>query len=163
VSKLEQIQYLYAYNEWASNKLLDATSGITDEELNATETASWGKLITVFAHVAGAQVVWLHRWTEGQNPRPFVDVQGMDTMVEVRGLFERSHKDLRDYIAALSEEQVNASIPYKDSEGNLNERSLWMMMTHVVNHGTYHRGEIAAALTAMGHSPGNLDMTVFSR
>jgi uncharacterized damage-inducible protein DinB len=40
---------------------------------------------------------------------------------------------------------------------------LWQMMFHVVNHGTQHRSEIAAMLTAFDHSPGALDMTAFLR
>ena len=163
MSKLEQIQYLYAYNEWASNKLLDAVNGVSDEALNATPTSSWGSIVTDFAHIAGAQVVWLHRWREGQNPASVVDEQQVETMAEVRDLFERSHADLHGYVDSLTDGQVNAAAPYKDSAGNSNKRPLWMMLTHVVNHGTYHRGEIAAALNVMGHSPGNLDMTVFSR
>ena len=50
-----------------------------------------------------------------------------------------------------------------DANGTPRERVLWHLLYHVVNHGSYHRGECAAALTALGRSPGELDFTIFLR
>jgi len=38
---------------------------------------------------------------------------------------------------------------------------LWQQVVHQVNHATYHRGEVAATLTQLGQSPGDLDLLIF--
>jgi uncharacterized damage-inducible protein DinB len=40
---------------------------------------------------------------------------------------------------------------------------VWQMLIHVLNHGTQHRAEAAALLTAEGRSPGELDLIDFAQ
>jgi uncharacterized damage-inducible protein DinB len=157
MSKLELIRDLYSYNEWANRRLLGTASLLTQEKLAAARSASWGNLLTDFAHIGAAQVAWLLRWQQGANPVSTVELQGADTLDRLRERMERSHADLQEYIAGLTDERLDTVLYYRDSRGNEAERPLWQLMVHVANHGTYHRGETAGALTDLGHSPGDLD------
>ena len=58
-----------------------------------------------------------------------------------------------EWISAMSDEDLA-----KLDEGV----PIWQLLAHVVNHGTQHRSEAAALLTAEGHSPGDLDMFDFA-
>jgi uncharacterized damage-inducible protein DinB len=68
---------------------------------------------------------------------------------------------MRAYLAGLSDIDMENHLRYTTDEGLQRDRILWHCLVHVVNHGTQHRSEAAALLTDFGHSPGDLDFTVF--
>ena len=52
-------------------------------------------------------------------------------------------------------------VEYKNTHGERWAYPLWQQVVHQVNHATQHRGEVAAALTELGHSPGDLDLLIY--
>lgn len=157
MSKLDIITHLYEYNEWATNRLFEASAAVPEGELTANRGASSGAILMAFAHLAAAETNWLGRWTTGRNTTPTQELQKMPNMETVRAAFHASHTGLREFVAALTEERLEVDLKTRDSSGHEISRPLWQMMAHVANHGTYHRGEIAAMLTDLGHSPGDID------
>ncbi len=153
---IEAIRNLYEYNEWANGRLLEAASKLSEEELAREMGASYGSVQGSLGHLAGAQIVWLARWSEGTNP-PLAQPQSLRGLAPVRSALERSHEGLRRFVASLSEADVERVVAYTDSRGVARERPLWQLIAHVVNHGTQHRSEAAMLLAALGSSPGDLD------
>ena len=68
---------------------------------------------------------------------------------------------MRAYLNPLSDEDMDSHLRYTASSGIQRDRIIWHCHIHLVNHGTQHRSEAAAILTDLGHSPGELDFTVF--
>jgi uncharacterized damage-inducible protein DinB len=158
MSKLELLRDFYDYNEWANRRLLKVATGLGDDNVVYSPGASLAGVVRTMAHVAAAQINWLERWQGGVNRVSAVELAAtMRSADDLRTAFGRSHTGLREYIASLTDADLDRPLTYKDSRGDANERPLWQLMTHVANHGTYHRGEVAAELTALGHSPGDLD------
>ncbi|MCH7483806.1 MAG: DinB family protein [Chloroflexi bacterium] len=158
MSKLDLITHLYEYNEWANDRLLGVASGLSEDELSAGRDASFDSILSSFAHVAAGQIVWLERWAGGENATPLLELQQMADTGTVRDSFLASHAGLREFVAGLTDERLEAPLDFRDSRGARYSRSLWQLMTYVANHGTFHRGEIAMMLTG-GHSPGDLDFS----
>lgn len=158
MSKLELIRHLYAYNEWANGHLLDVAAELDTGQLAGPQGASFESVLGNMAHLAAAQVNWLERWRTGVNTESTVEMgESWKTLADLRQGFAGSHAGLSAYVGKLSEADVEGDLTYRDSRGAETRLPLWQLMTHVANHGTYHRGEVAMALTALGHSPGDLD------
>lgn len=155
------IRAFYDYNEWANNRLLSTCGKLTPEQFSQPQGVSWGSIEANLAHIVAAQVNWMSRWRTGRNRQATTEVQAITGLDNIRREFDKSHAELREFIAGLSDDRLAQPLAYTDSRGNAYERVLWQLMLHVANHGTYHRGEIAMALTALGHNPGDLDYVYF--
>jgi uncharacterized damage-inducible protein DinB len=161
VSKLELVRGLYDYNEWANNHTLDAAGGLNEEEFSRKQGASFESMEGNLAHIVGAQIIWLQRWTGGANPKSVLEFQKLRGLPSIREEFEKSHAELRSFLASLTDEGLERMLPYRDSAGNPYERVMWQLMSHVVNHGTHHRAETAMAMGVLGKPMRELDYTYF--
>jgi uncharacterized damage-inducible protein DinB len=157
VSKLDIVRHLFEYNEWANNHLLSFAEALPEAELTAARGGSFPSMLETFGHLAAAQINWLERWTTGANRVSTLELQKMPDIGTVRAAFLASHMGLREFLSGLQEEELAAPRETRDSAGQPLVRPFWQMMTHVANHGTFHRGEVALMLTELGHSPGDID------
>ncbi len=156
MTALEQIRSLYEYNEWANDHVLEAAEGLSEKEFRQKQGASFDSVQGNLRHAAGAQIVWLGRWT-GERSEALALMGGDPSLDDIRRSYEISHDELRRFVGALGEEDLERTVHYRDSQGNKREGVLWKMMIHVVNHGTHHRAETAMAITALGQPPRQLD------
>ena len=161
MSKLDLIRALYDYNEWANHHVLEAASRLTEDEFSRKQGASFESVEGNLAHIVGAQVVWLSRWTSGSNPQAVAEFQTMRRLPAIRDLFASSHTGLHEFTSSLTEERLDEVLSYRDSAGNSHKRVMWQLMTHVANHGTHHRAETAMALGALGKPMRELDYVFF--
>ncbi len=161
MSKLELIRGLYEYNEWANNHVLEAASVLMEDEFSRNQGASFESIEGNLAHIMGAQVVWLDRWTRGSNTRPVLEFQKTRGLSAMREAFAKSHDGLRAFVSSLSDDRLDEILAYRDSAGRPHERVLWQLMAHVVNHGTHHRAETAMAMAALGKPMRELDYSFF--
>jgi len=161
MSKLEMVRGLYGYNEWADNHVLAAATRLTGEEFSHKQGASFESVEGNLAHIAGAQIIWLQRWTVGTNPKSIMETQSIRGLSAIQGMFAQSHDGLREFFKSLTEQRLAEALAYTDSRGNANERPMWQLMAHLANHGTHHRAETAMAMAAIGKPMRELDYVFF--
>lgn len=63
----------------------------------------------------------------------------------------------------LSDERLDEVVAYRTVAGVPQESAIWEMLRHVVNHGTYHRGQLATMLRQLGVAPPSTDLILFYR
>jgi uncharacterized damage-inducible protein DinB len=157
---IEYIRTLYDYSAWANRRILDTASPLTPEQLSASGNASYGSIHSTLVHTMSAQWIWLARW-KGTSPRAMLDPHTYPGLAAIRARWEEIETDTQAFTAALTESDLSRTITYTNTRGERWTYVLWQMMVHQANHATQHRSEIAALLTAFGHSPGDLDFLVY--
>jgi len=158
---LAMMRTLCEYNEWANNRVLEATAGLSDDEMMRPLGVSHGSLGMDLLHQLGGQVGWLSTWQGGAPHISLPSAEGASFLENLVGWFRRSDAAIREFIDSLPERELGQPRTDRMPGGRERTMMLWDMMAHVVNHGTQHRSEAAMALTALGRSPGDLDFLDF--
>ena len=159
---LPDIFLLYEYNDWATRRILTASAQVSPEQFMVPASHSFGSLRGTLVHTLDAEYSW-RMLLQHNTLETFREMKDEDfpTLEALEQRWMREHELMRAYLASLQEEGVSGIVRYTTPEGEKRERVRWHCLLHVVNHGTHHRSEAAAILTDFGHSPGDLDFTVF--
>lgn len=154
---------LYAYNRWANQRILHAAAGLSDAQFCTPQLAELGSVRQILVHVYGAEWIWRKRCEEGVSPaalppeEDFVDFDALHTR------WQAEEEAMHAFVAGLTDARIEGEMSYRTTSGRDMAAPLWQVLLHVVNHGTQHRAEAAVLLTALGRSPGDIDLIVYVR
>ncbi len=151
---------LYQYNQWTTDKILEAASHVTPEQFLAPAPFPHGGLRSTLVHTLFAQWIWRMRW-EGMSPNYRLRPEDFPTFESLRARFDEEDQLLMVFVENVPEERLNQKFYYANTAGQPKEHVLWQAMVHLVNHGTQHKTEAAAMLTSFGCSPGDIDMIYY--
>ena len=152
------ITTLYEYGRWANERLLANAAKLDGEPLGRKLTKGADPILTTFGHLVSADVRWLARWRREEPPS--ITKNDFPTLAAVRRRWDELYPVRSAYIASLDDATLHEPIPWV-RDGKPVEIPRWQAMVHCANHGTQHRSEIAAMLTDLGHSPGDLDLVLY--
>jgi uncharacterized damage-inducible protein DinB len=156
----QAIHMLYQYNRWANARILGAAAKIGEAQFLAPGEFGHGGLRGTLVHTLFAEWIWRLRW-QGSPPNVRWKPEDFPTFASLKTRWLEEEIKLMEFVDGLTEERLKAEFDYISTEGQAHRRIMWEAMAHLVNHGTQHRSEAAAMLTAMGHSPGDIDLIVF--
>jgi uncharacterized damage-inducible protein DinB len=156
---LSTLQELFEYNYWARNRQIEACGTLTQEQFLRPMDNSFSSLRDTLAHLVGAEYLWLERW-RGRSPRAMFAAEEFPTLAAVRERWGTVERGLREYLAGLTEEVLTHPLSYVNLKGETWTYPLWQMLFHVVNHQTYHRGQVTTLLRQLGAQPAPTDYLV---
>lgn len=159
---IEAIQALYEHNRIATERVLDTAEKLTQDQWLAPQTAGRGSIRDTLVHLVSGMRSWLTTWGGALPPdeaaRAQVNPEDFPDVAAVRGFFRRLDVASQAYLKGLTDKDLERVIARRRLDGGEFRAPLWQMMLHVTNHGMQHRSEVAAMMTAFGHSPGELDL-----
>lgn len=155
----------YAYNSWATRRVLDTAAKLTPEQLDEPGTAGHGSVRETFIHLMEAHHGWLSWWDGSLSAEESyaltMDRAAFPDISSLKVAWSEIERQTEAFVRGLSGADPERVYSMSMPNGGVWEMALWGMMLHVANHGTQHRSEIAALLTGFGHSPGDLDLLYF--
>ncbi len=153
----EHFRLLYEYNAWANRRVLEACGALSDEQFTRDLGSSFRSVRDTLVHIFGAEWIWLERW-HGRSPMALPPAMEFHTLGSVRVRWAELERDLMDFVAGVSVAGLDRLIEYRNTRGNQFAYPLRSMLQHLVNHGTYHRGQIATLLRQLGAQPHSTDL-----
>jgi uncharacterized damage-inducible protein DinB len=153
---------LYDYNAWANRRSLEAAEKLTGEQLLKPLGSSFPSVRDTLAHIWGAEWIWLERF-EGRSPASLPATDEFSTVASLRERWFEDEKRLLKFVSRLKQEDLDREIEYKTLKFGAYRNPLWQSMQHLVNHGTYHRGQVTTMLRQLGAQPILTDLMHFYR
>ncbi len=152
-----------AYNAWANARLYDAATALKDTERKKDVKGYFRSLHGTLNHLLVADRIWLHRLTgEGEAPSR-LDATLYENFGELRDAREAEDRRLVSYVGSLELEDFARTVHYANTRGEAKQLPLGVILSHLFNHQTHHRGQASHILRQLGVAePPALDLLYFA-
>lgn len=162
MGSLADLNELYDYNEWANGRILDAAAELSDRELWKDLGSSFPSVGATMVHLLAAEWVWVSR-CEGTSPRSMPDGWPGGTVGDLRDRWKDVQERQRAFLGTLGEEDLDRMVDYANLAGEPRRSSIRQMLQHVVNHSSYHRGQVVTMLRQLGRPAPSTDLILYYR
>jgi len=160
---LEELRTLVDYHYWARDRVMQAVAPLTPEQLSHRIESSFPSVRETLVHLCDAEWIWLSRW-EGVSPTGMPEIPASTDLAAITRTWADFETRLRALLDRLGEDGVARPMEYRTFDGKAYVQPFWQMLQHLVNHGSYHRGQITTMLRQLGAAPPKqLDLSAFYR
>jgi uncharacterized damage-inducible protein DinB len=152
----DDVVALFAYDRWANTKVLDACRKLTAEQYVAEPVPGWSSVRSTIYHIAW--VTEFHLCTLAGDPDGSLPTEAdLATVDDAARLLERAYRRFEELRPTLTPERLDSMLTLRPPGWTSMTLPRWAMLRHIVNHSTYHRGQVASKLKRLGIEPPNTD------
>lgn len=155
----DYVRTMAAYGAWMNGRLLDLCGGLSDEARRRDLGAFFRSIHGTFDHIIFGDTAWMGRFTGSAMPgKPAGEIAH-----ESWGGLDAARRALDRRMIAWAESVTGAwlsgHMTYTSGiDGKTRTLPRWVLVTHMFNHGTHHRGQLSTLLKQLGIDPGTTDL-----
>jgi uncharacterized damage-inducible protein DinB len=142
---IDYLKRLFTYDDWANREVLDALTLASGEP---------PRVVKLMGHIIAAERLWLERLRSQKQSLPVwpeLDIaQCQFQNDDLSWLWQ-------DYLTSIDESALDRAVAYTNSKGEKYNNRVEDILTHVIMHSAYHRGQIAGHMRAAGFTPAYTD------
>jgi len=163
----DDIRLLFEYDRWANDCVLQAAATLTVEQFQRDLGGSFRSLRDTIAHIIAGEWIWLTYWKSTSHDDGFLaelrkrreTLFSQDAVPDVaaaRSKWAAIEKGMAGFVDELTNDALEKMLPARNTQ-----ISLGHLMQHLVNHSTYHRGQVSLMMRQLGATPVATDFHVF--
>ncbi len=150
------IRTLFNYSDRANDQLIEASSGLNDDQLDRAIQMGRGSLRKTLLHIWAGEHVWLLRW-KGQADTPWPDEETATPVVEIARDLHQTWKDRNEFLESTIDGNLCRSMRYLDSVAGYFTATLGDMILQGLVHSIHHRAQAVNMLRQLGVEPPEVD------
>ena len=159
----QDLLLLLEYNYWARDRILDAVTALLPEQYTRDLGNSFKSIRDTLAHTYSAEWVWYSRW-QGVSPTAPLKFEDYPDVPALRTAWSELEREVRSFLNSLDDVGLEKEYDYRLMNGQPGRSIFSQMFQHVVNHGSYHRGQVTTMLRQLGVAPPkSTDLITFYR
>lgn len=160
---LQELHTLLDYHYWARDRLLDAVERLPPEQVTRDLGNSFPSIRDTLVHLYSADWIWCARW-EGESPTALLEPSTFADVATIRRAWKEHERRVRSLLERLGEEGIGRTVEYRTTDGKPQAQVFWQMLQHVVNHASYHRGQVTTMIRQLKATPPkSMDLIAFYR
>lgn len=139
------------YNAWANGKLAEFLSAVDEKHFYTALKSSFPTLAGTVLHIWDAEVIWMQRLM-GQHSDTWPGKSFQGSVGDMLQGWEAGSNELQRFIAGKDNEWLNGVIEYRNMAGKPFSNTAADILFHVVNHSTFHRGQLVTMMRELGYT-----------
>jgi len=160
---IRDLQTMIEYHYWARDRVFEAVERLTPEQYNRDLGSSFKSIRETLTHIYAAEWAWYMRW-QGESPTALLPADRFPDLAALEAVWCEHEARMRAFVGGLDDGGVRRVIEYKLLSGQPGASPTWQMIQHVVNHASYHRGQLTTMLRQIGAAPAKpMDMIAYFR
>ncbi len=157
----EYVQMMARYNDWQNRSIYTAASSVTDAARQLDRGAFFGSIHGTLSHLLWGDTIWMSRFGEGDAPEGGIpqSAGSFDDWASLVAARRLADDRILEWAARVSEDELRGDLSwYSGAMGREFSKPRDMLIVHMFNHQTHHRGQVHAMLTAAGAKPDDTDI-----
>lgn len=153
---------LLDYNVWANHRVVRAAATLSTAEFKRDLGGSHGGVRGTLSHILAAEWIWLERW-KGVSPARLIDEGEFKDVLALRERWKAIEAHRAAWFDGRRERHFVEIVRFRTLDGKAYGAPCWQLVQHVVNHGSYHRGQVINMLRHFDAKPVSTDLLLFDR
>lgn len=140
---------LMSYTHWADQKAIHWLEQITDEQWNEIHKSSFSSIRETAVHIASAEKIWIDFWRHSPNP-VYLSAEFKGSKDELIKIWKQASEGMKQFVVEFPKEDFSDQVIFRYPRGGEGRMEYWQSFAHIVNHSTYHRGQLVTLLRQSG-------------